>query len=104
MHNLARLHSTKEITGEWMDAFLVQSMAFVKVRNWCKYERPIMLCLAMTEEVGELCGVLKFLNDSDEEVSCCVYGELVAEICDIFIYFCRLSDLCGFFEDINLAF
>ncbi len=45
--------------------------------------------------------VLKFLNDSDEGVSCCVYGELVSEICDIFIYFCRLSDLCGFFEDIK---
>ena len=101
MHNLTRLHSTKEITGEWMDAFLTQSKAFVKERNWCKYEQPIMLCLAMTEEVGELCGVLKFLNDSDEGVSCCVYGELVSEICDIFIYFCRLSDLCGFFEDIK---
>jgi hypothetical protein len=55
----------------------------------------------MVEEVGELCGVLKFVDDKDEEVSRRVYGEVVSEICDIFIYFCRLSNLCGFFEDIK---
>ena len=60
-----------------------------------------MLCLAMMEEVGELCGVLKFVKDNDKEVSCRLYGEMVSETCDIFIYFCRLSDLCGFFEDIK---
>jgi hypothetical protein len=101
MHNLAGLNSTENMTGEWMDAFLLQSKAFVKERDWCKYERPIMLCLAMTEEVGELCGVVKFLKDSDDRVTCPVYGEMVSEICDIFIYFCRLSDLCGFFEHIK---
>jgi hypothetical protein len=101
IRNLARLHSTEDITGEWMDAFLVQSKAFVKKRKWCKYERPVTLCLAMTEELGELCGVLKFLDDSDAGVSCRVYGDMVSEICDVFIYFCRLSDLCGFYEDIK---
>jgi hypothetical protein len=101
MCSLSGLHSTEEITGKWLDKFLVRSKAFVERRNWCKYEQPRMLCFAMVEEVGELCGVLKFIDDNDEEVSCRVYGEMVSEICDIFIYFCRLSDLCGFFEDIK---
>jgi NTP pyrophosphatase (non-canonical NTP hydrolase) len=101
MCNLTGLHSMEDITGEWMDKFLVRSKAFVEGRNWCKYEQPRMLCLAMVEEVGELCGVLKFVDDKDEEVSRRVYGEVVSEICDIFIYFCRLSNLCGFFEDIK---
>jgi len=101
MCNLTGLRSTEDITGKWMDKFLVRSRAFVEGRNWCKYEQPKMLCFAMVEEVGELCGVLKFVDDNDKEVSCRVYGEMVSEICDIFIYFCRLADLCGFFEDIK---
>ena len=101
MCNLTRLHCKEDITREWMDAFLVQSKAFVKERNWCQYEQPTMLCLAMIEEVGELCGVLKFVNDDHQKVSSRVYGEIVSEICDIFIYFCRLSHLCGFFQEIK---
>jgi hypothetical protein len=101
MLNLTELHSTEEITGEWMDKFLVRSKAFVEGRNWCRYEQPGMLCFAIIEEVGELCGVLKFVDNNEKEVGCHVYGEMVSEICDIFIYFCRLSDLCGFFEDIK---
>jgi hypothetical protein len=101
MCHLARLHCAEDVTGDWMDKFLVRSKVFVERRNWCKYDQPSMLCFAMIEEVGELFGVLKFVDDSDGEVSCHVYGEMVSEICDIFIYFCRLSDLCGFFEDIK---
>ena len=99
--NLEKLHTREDLTGQWMEAFLARSKAFVGKRNWCKYEQPRMLSLAMMEEVGELCGVLKFIDDSENEVSRRLYGEMVSEICDIFIYFCRLSDLCGFFEHIK---
>jgi NTP pyrophosphatase (non-canonical NTP hydrolase) len=101
LSNLTKLHSMESMTTKWMDSFLVQSKGFVKERKWCEYDKPRMLCLAMMEEVGELCGVLKFANEKDGEVSCCVYSDMVSEICDIFIYFCRLSDVCGFFEIIK---
>ena len=52
MSNLTRLHPMERITGEWMDAFLLQSKLFVKERKWCKYDQPRILCLAMMEEVG----------------------------------------------------
>jgi NTP pyrophosphatase (non-canonical NTP hydrolase) len=101
MVNLTEHHCIEPITGEWMDAFLVQSQTFVKDRKWSKYEQPRMLCLAMMEEVGELCGVLKFVDDNEQNVSSRVYGEIVSEICDVYIYFSRLADLCGFFEFIK---
>jgi hypothetical protein len=101
MNNLSGLHCIEGITGEWMDAFLLRSKTFVKDRKWIKYDEPRMLCLAMMEEVGELCGVLKFVDDNEDKASCRVYGEIVSEICDIFIYFCRLADVCGYFEDIK---
>jgi NTP pyrophosphatase (non-canonical NTP hydrolase) len=103
MCNLVGLHCLEPITEEWMDSILLQSKNFVNKRNWCKYEHPRMLCLAMMEEVGELCGVLKFVNNNDREVNYRLYGEMVSETCDVFIYFCRLSNLCGFFNDIKTA-
>jgi hypothetical protein len=101
MCNLTNLHCIQDVTEEWMDEFLLLSKLFVKQRNWCIYEQPQSLCLAIIEEVGELCGVLKFANNNDKKVNCRIYGEMVSETCDIFIYFCRLSDLCGFFYDIK---
>jgi len=102
LSNLPNLHWVGTTTVEWMDGFLLRSKRFVKERNWLPYDHPRMLCLAMIEEVGELCGVLKFVSDNEGEVSCSVYGNLVSEICDIFIYFCRLSDACGFFGIIKM--
>jgi hypothetical protein len=99
--NLTELHSTEPMTAEWMDAFLNQSKAFVKVRKWCKYDQPTNLCLALMEEVGELCGVLKFVSDNQAEVTSRIYGDMVSEICNVFIYFGRLADVCGLFEDIK---
>ena len=99
--NLAQLGSVEPMTKEWIDRFLRQSKLFVQQRNWGKYDQPRNLSLALMEEVGELCGVLKFVDDSQQHVSCGVYGAMISEMCDVFIYFCRLTDTCGLLEAIK---
>lgn len=93
----------RRFTKKGLQAVLAQSKSFVSERNWTGYDSDTNLYLALTSEVGELCGSLSFREESGG-LELGSIAEVAEEIADVVIYVCRLASNRGYFESIVAKF
>lgn len=74
----------------WVRDFTDRSVAFVKERNWTKFDTIKNLELAICGEAGELCGAIAFVDET-KDLSAQECAAVLTEAADVFIYLCRLA-------------
>jgi len=86
---------------EWMQNFLARSLAFVRARNWEKFDVPTSVYLALMTEVGELTEVLRFEDDEEQSIDMELFGKCASELADVYIFSTRLIHHLGCFQKVK---
>lgn len=79
-----------------LDSIRQRINAFVRARDWERFHDPKNLSMALASEVGELCGILRWVDNTDSNsLTADRRADLAAEIGDIGILLLRLCDRLG---------